>query len=58
MTRTANICTHAIAHLCYLRAQTCNFDTLYAYLSTANYDFNVKTLNSNHTRTYAVEHLP
>ena len=22
-----------------LRAQTCNFDALYAYLSTSNYDF-------------------
>ena len=24
---------------CIPHAQTCNFDTLYAYLSTANYDF-------------------
>ena len=29
------------------RAQTCNFDALYAYLTTSNYDFNVKMPNSN-----------
>ena len=53
---------HASAHLCRLRAQTCNFDTLYAYLSTSNYDFgydraknlrpkrNIKTAMNNGAR--------
>ena len=45
-------------------AQTCNFDTLYAYLSTANYDFsydraknlrpkrNIKTAMNNEIMLY------
>ena len=41
-----------------MRAQTCNFDTLYAYLTTSNYDFNVKTPKSNRVLTPSVVHLP
>ena len=49
----------ATAHHHIVRAQTCNFDTLYAYLSTSNYDFNVRMPNSNHTHAiFTVAHLP
>ena len=52
------------AHPCMPHAQTCNFDTLYAYLSTANYDFsydraknlrpkrNIKTAMNNEIMLY------
>ena len=40
----------------YCVQETCNFDTLYAYLTCGNYDFNVRSGHSN--TTLALQSLP
>ena len=45
---------------CIPHAQTCNFDTLYAYLSTANYDFSYDRAKNlcDDARTASNHHRP